>query len=64
MTEESSKHAVEMQVSEANKLGNALVSGIISDGITSNKRKSKISGSLKNLRNLVDNYKMEADNVA
>lgn len=47
------------QISEANKLGNALLSGLISDGISESKKSVKIVGSLKNLNELIEGYKNE-----
>lgn len=51
------------QINEANKLGNALLSGLISEGINENRKSVKIFGSLKILRELIESYKNEVDNL-
>lgn len=43
----------EKQICDTNKLGNALLSGIIAEGISDNKRNAKILGKLKSLHELV-----------
>lgn len=53
----------EKQICEANKLGNALLSGLIAEGIAENKRNIKLSGALINLRDLVENYKNEVQKL-
>lgn len=64
MSEDSSKDAAfEKQLSEANKLGNALLSGLIAEGIADNKKNIKIVGSLKMLRDLFENYKNEVEKL-
>lgn len=64
MNEDSSKDLVyEKQISEINKLGNALLCGLISDGIADNKKNIKICGSLKVLQSLVDVYKNDVNKL-
>lgn len=53
----------EKQIVEANILGNALLSGLIAEGIAENKRNIKVSSNLKNLHELVNNYKNEVDKI-
>ena len=60
----SSEDAIyERQMKEANVLGNALLSGLLVDSINESKKAIKISASLKNLRDLIGNYKIEVDNL-
>lgn len=60
----STKDSVyKMQISKANELGNALLSGIIAEGIAENKKNIKISGGLSNLRDLIENYKNEVEKI-
>lgn len=60
----SSEDAIyERQMKEANVLGNALLSGLLVDSISESKKAIKISASLKNLRELIGNYKREVDNL-
>lgn len=54
----------EKQICEANKLGNALLGGLIAEGITENRKNVKILGSLKNLHALVECYKIEINKLA
>lgn len=53
----------EKQIAEANTLSNALLSGLIAEGIAENKRDIKISSTLKNLSELVNKYKNEVDKL-
>lgn len=55
--------AYEKQISEANELGNALLSGLIAEGIARNKKNIKIGGGLLNLRELIANYKNEVEKL-
>lgn len=59
----SEDSAIEKQITEANKLGNALLSGLIADGISENKRNVKIFGNLKTLRDLIETYKSEVEKL-
>lgn len=51
------------QIKEANILGNALLSGLIADGISENKKAIKISASLKGLSELIESYKKEVNKL-
>ena len=51
------------QIIEANELGNALLSGLIAEGIAKNKKNTNISGGLINLRDLIENYKNEVEKL-
>jgi hypothetical protein len=47
------------QLKEANKLGNSLLSGLIVDNMSENKKNIKISTNLKNLSELTESYRCE-----
>lgn len=53
----------ERQIKETNVLGNALLSGLIADSISENKKAIKISSSLKCLHELFDSYKKEVNKL-
>lgn len=53
----------EKQICDTNKLGNALLSGIIAEGIADKKRNAKISGKLKSLRELFIIYQYDVNTL-
>lgn len=53
----------EAQILEANKLGNALLSGLIAEGVAENKRNVSINSSLKNLQEITSTLKTEIDKL-
>lgn len=60
----SSKDAVyEKQISEANVLGNALLSGQIAENINENKKDIKVFGGLINFRDLIESYRSELEKL-
>lgn len=44
---------------DTNVLGNALLTGLLSDSISESKKAIKINSNLKSLKELVENYKRE-----
>lgn len=53
----------DQQIKAANELGNALLAGLVIDGITENKKNIKITSSLWNLNEIIRNYKIEVDKL-
>jgi hypothetical protein len=47
------------QLKEANKIGNSLLSGLIVDSMSENKRNIKITNNLKTLAELIECYRSE-----
>lgn len=61
MNAEDSIH--ESQICETNKLGNALLCGLVAEGISGSKRTTKIQPSLKQLNENLFNYKNEVSKL-